>query len=33
VENNIGILATKRLASNQKQFLLNDGFWVMDEDL
>jgi uroporphyrinogen-III synthase len=32
VENNIGILATKRLASNQKQFLLNAGFWVMDED-
>jgi uroporphyrinogen-III synthase len=32
VENNIGILATKRLAQNQKQFLLNAGFWVMDED-
>ena len=29
---NIGILATKRLAPNQKQFLLNAGFWVMDED-
>jgi uroporphyrinogen-III synthase len=29
---NIGILATKRLAPNQKQFLLNAGFWVMDEN-
>lgn len=32
MENNIGILATKRLAPNQKQFLLNAGFGIMDED-
>jgi uroporphyrinogen-III synthase len=32
VENKVGILATKKLAPNQKQFLLNAGFWVMDED-
>jgi uroporphyrinogen-III synthase len=32
VENKIGIIATKKLALNQKQYLLNAGFWVMDED-
>jgi uroporphyrinogen-III synthase len=32
VENKIGIIATKKLAPNQKQYLLNAGFWVMDED-
>lgn len=32
MENKVGILATKKLAPNQKQFLLNAGFWVMDED-
>ena len=29
---NIGILATKKLAQNQKQYLLNAGFNVIDED-
>lgn len=32
MENKIGIIATKKLALNQKQYLLNAGFWVMDED-
>ena len=32
MENKIGIIATKKLAPNQKQYLLNAGFWVMDED-
>jgi uroporphyrinogen-III synthase len=32
VEEKIGILSTKKLASNQKQYLLNAGFLVIDED-
>jgi uroporphyrinogen-III synthase len=32
VKESIGILATKKLAHNQKQFLLNAGFKVIDED-
>jgi uroporphyrinogen-III synthase len=32
VKENIGILATKKLAQNQKQYLLNAGFKVIDED-
>lgn len=32
MKKNIGILSTKKLAVNQKQFLLNAGFSVMDED-
>lgn len=32
MENKIGIIATKKLALNQKQYLLNAGFCVMDED-
>lgn len=32
MEEKIGILSTKKLASNQKQYLLNAGFLVIDED-
>lgn len=32
MKENIGILATKKLAQNQKQYLLNAGFKVIDED-
>ena len=32
MKESIGILATKKLAHNQKQFLLNAGFKVIDED-
>ena len=32
MKENIGILATKKLAHNQKQYLLNAGFKVIDED-
>jgi uroporphyrinogen-III synthase len=32
VKESIGILATKKLAHNQKQYLLNAGFKVIDED-
>jgi uroporphyrinogen-III synthase len=32
VEEKIGILSTKKLASNQKQYLLNAGFLVIAED-
>lgn len=32
MEEKIGILSTKKLASNQKQYLLNTGFLVIDED-
>ena len=32
MENNISILSTRKLLSNQKQFLLNAGFKVQDED-
>lgn len=32
MKKNIGILATKKLAQNQKQYLLNAGFKVIDED-
>ena len=32
MKENIGILATKKLAKNQKQYLLNAGFKVIDED-
>jgi uroporphyrinogen-III synthase len=32
VKESIGILATKKLTHNQKQFLLNAGFKVIDED-
>ena len=32
MKESIGILATKKLAHNQKQYLLNAGFKVIDED-
>lgn len=32
MEEKIGILSTKKLASNQKQYLLNASFLVIDED-
>ena len=32
MEEKIGILSTKKLASNQKQYLLNAGFLVIAED-
>ena len=32
MEQKIGILSTKKLAINQKRFLLNAGFVVIDED-
>jgi uroporphyrinogen-III synthase len=32
VKESIGILATKKLTQNQKQYLLNAGFKVIDED-
>lgn len=32
MKENIGILATKKLTQNQKQYLLNAGFKVIDED-
>ena len=32
MKESIGILATKKLDQNQKQYLLNAGFNVIDED-
>lgn len=32
MEEKIGIVSTKKLATNQKQYLLNAGFLVIDED-